>query len=35
MTGAITPLIAAVLMPISSISVIAMTLSDRTFKEPT
>ena len=33
MTGTITPLIAAVLMPISSISVIAMTLSDRTFKE--
>jgi Cu2+-exporting ATPase len=35
MTGAITPLIAAVLMPISSISVIAMTLADRTFKEST
>ncbi len=33
MTGAITPLIAAVLMPISSISVIAMTLADRTFRE--
>ncbi len=35
MTGAITPLIAAVLMPISSISVIGMTLANRTFKEST
>lgn len=35
MTGTITPLLAAVLMPISSVSVLALTLSHRTFDEPT
>ena len=33
MTGTITPLFAAVLMPISSVSVLALTLSHRTFRE--
>lgn len=34
MTGSISPLVAAVLMPVSSVSVLALTLSHRTFTEP-